>query len=90
MLASIAVFTLPIGSFAQPAEISFTSGEKIGFSSTTEMTIKSPESMQFWSGEQMAFGSTVFIQFQEMMPDGLLQPYDVVMILAGPMPVPCE
>jgi hypothetical protein len=90
MLASIAVFTLPIGSFAQPAEISFTSGEKIGFSSTTEMTIKSPESMQFWSGEQMAFGSTVFIQFQEMMPDGLLQPCDVVMILAGPMPVPCE
>ena len=58
MLVSMLLVTFPIGSYAQ-TPISFIGTEEIIFSSTTEMTIKSPETMQFWSGEQMAFGSTI-------------------------------
>jgi len=67
--------------YAQPDNMTFTSGETISFTSDTEMTFKGYTSMQFWSGEAMKFGTNITIQFIELEPDGILVQCDWLRII---------
>jgi hypothetical protein len=58
---------------AQADSMTFTSGKTIDFSSTTEMS--------FWSGVTMRFGTGLRMQFIEVLPDGFLEPCDLVQVI---------
>jgi hypothetical protein len=64
--------------------MNFTTGETIDFTSTTTMS--------FWSGVSFQFGTGIIVQFIEMMPNGVLEPCDVIQLLPpfGYIPHPCD
>jgi len=65
--------------------ITFTSGVKMGFTSTNTMTFQ-PETMSF------KFGTGIRMQFQEVIPDGLLMVCDYILVSWPPgyMPPMCS
>jgi len=53
--------------------MNFATGETINFTSTTTMS--------FWSGVSFQFGTGIIVQFIEMMPNGVLEPCDVIQLV---------
>jgi hypothetical protein len=70
--------------YALQNTMTFTTGDTINFSSTNETT--------FWSNVTMRFGTGVRIQFVETVPNGYLQPCDVIQIIwpVGFQATPCS
>ena len=91
LISSLTILSSKI-SYAQPEDMTFTSGETISFTTDTEMTFKNNVSMQFWSGVQMKFGTNITMQFVETMPDGQLLPCDWIQIIwpVGYVPPECS
>jgi hypothetical protein len=64
----------PFETAAAPGDtMNFATGETINFTSTTTMS--------FWSGVSFQFGTGIILQFIEMMPNGMLEPCDVIQLL---------
>jgi len=80
MFISSLTILSPNIAYAQES-MTFTSGEKIDFTSDIEMTFKGYTSMQFWSGVEMKFGTNITIQFIELEPDGWLVGCDILQII---------
>ena len=70
--------------YALQNTMTFTTGDTINFSSTNETT--------FWSNVTMRFGTGVRIQFVETVPNGYLEPCDVIQIIwpVGFQAAPCS
>jgi hypothetical protein len=63
----------PFRTAAAPGDtMNFATGETIDFTSTTTMS--------FWSGVSFQFGTGIIVQFIEMMPNGVLEPCDVIQL----------
>ncbi len=79
-------------SYGQPSDMTFTSGDRIGFTSTVEMAIKSPLTMDFGSNQTMNFTSGTKMQFIDGNGDGLLMQCDWIQIVypGGYLPDPCS
>lgn len=84
MLLSSLTFLSSNISYAQE-NITFTSGVTMGFTSTQTMTFQ-PETMSF------KFGTGIRMQFQEVVPDGLLMGCDYILVSWPPgyMPPMCS
>jgi hypothetical protein len=73
-------------SFAQAGDMTFTSGDRIDFVSTTEMAIQSPYYMSFGSNVSMNFTSGIEIQFVEQIPDGVIVQCDWLQLITPWIP----
>lgn len=78
---------LPMRStYASPTSMSFSTGETVSFGTNVDMT--------FWSGVSMLFGTNIQITFIEQIPDGIIQPCDILIIQSsspqGYIPPPCS
>ena len=91
LISSFGTVSFDVG-YGQEGEMTFTTGERIGFTSTAVMGFKDPESMQFWSGVQMQFSTNTTVHFTELSPDGILQPCDILIVVwpAGYEPLYCS
>lgn len=92
MLISTFAALTPSITQAQPDSMTFTTGERIEFTSTTEMQFKTNNTIQFSSGVKMKFQTNVTMHFIELDGNGLLMQCDWIRVFypAGYIPPECS